>query len=246
MAPGHRWFVDICKLASSFAVFGAKAHCQFGNTGELLKRQPQCTGHRAGEFPTSWVITKDNSRHSLCKAGAIFLDLSFQLSAVSVSNIQKQRLCMKHDFCLVVRALLFSDCGWLSSSNLVPFVQTMPHSKVQALPSQRSPPWLCLYGGTWACLHPEAAAHWWKVTGSFTGSWCYGEPRVDVGSEGGDPRPFFLFVCFRYLFIWLCRVFTASSRIFSWGMQALSYSMWDLVPLTRDQTWAPCIGHVES
>ena len=39
----------------------------------------------------------------------------------------------------------------------------------------------------------------------------------------------------KYLFIWLCRVLVASCGIFSCGM-------WDL-SLTRDRTWAPCIGN---
>ena len=48
-----------------------------------------------------------------------------------------------------------------------------------------------------------------------------------------------------YLFIWLCQVLVASG--------IFSCSMWDLQlrhvgssSLTRDQTWAPCIGSTES
>ena len=93
MAPGYRWYVDIGKLTSPFAIFGVKTHCQFSNTGELLKGQAQTQGR--AEFPTSWVVTKNNSRHLLSKAGAIFLHTSFPVSAVSVSNTQKQGQCME-------------------------------------------------------------------------------------------------------------------------------------------------------
>ena len=46
-----------------------------------------------------------------------------------------------------------------------------------------------------------------------------------------------------YLFIWLCRVLVAAGRLLSHGMQTLSCSMHvGSSSLSRDRTWAPCIG----
>ena len=63
----------------------------------------------------------------------------------------------------------------------------------------------------------------------------------------------YLFI-FKYLFIWLCRVlvaargiFVAACGIFSCSMQALSCGMHvGSSFLTRNRTWAPCIGSTES
>ena len=41
-------------------------------------------------------------------------------------------------------------------------------------------------------------------------------------------------------------IFVAACGIFSCGMQTLSYGIWDLVPLSRDQTQALCTGRAES
>ena len=63
-----------------------------------------------------------------------------------------------------------------------------------------------------------------------------------------------------YLFVWLCRdlvaaqgIFVATCRIFSCGMwdlqlQHVGSQLWHVgsSSLTRDETWAPCIGSVES
>ena len=37
-----------------------------------------------------------------------------------------------------------------------------------------------------------------------------------------------------------------SMQIFMCDTQTLSCGLWDLVPLTRGQTWTPCIGSMES
>ena len=52
---------------------------------------------------------------------------------------------------------------------------------------------------------------------------------------------------FIYLFIWLHWVFVAARGLLSCGMQTLSCGMHvGSSSLTRDQTWAPCIGSMES
>ena len=45
-----------------------------------------------------------------------------------------------------------------------------------------------------------------------------------------------------FFLIWLCWVLVVACRIFSCGMQTLSYNMWDVSSLTRDTTRVPCIG----
>ena len=47
---------------------------------------------------------------------------------------------------------------------------------------------------------------------------------------------------FFFFLIWLRWVLVVACRIFSCGMQTLSYSMWDVSSLTRDTTRVPCIG----
>ena len=43
-------------------------------------------------------------------------------------------------------------------------------------------------------------------------------------------KSLFFFSVFTYLFIWLLQVLVGACRVFTWGMQTLSCSMWGLVP----------------
>ena len=47
---------------------------------------------------------------------------------------------------------------------------------------------------------------------------------------------------FQYMLIWLCWVLVAACRVFSWGMWALSCSMWDLVPWPGIKLGTPALG----
>ena len=46
-------------------------------------------------------------------------------------------------------------------------------------------------------------------------------------------------VLFSFLFIWLCQVLVAAHGIFNFLLQHVG-------SLTKDQTWAPCIGSKET
>ena len=46
----------------------------------------------------------------------------------------------------------------------------------------------------------------------------------------------------RCLFIWLCRVFVAACRIFSYNMQTLSCNLWHLVPCPGIELRPPALG----
>ena len=52
---------------------------------------------------------------------------------------------------------------------------------------------------------------------------------VSIGISGKGHREGFFFLNI-YLFVWIHQILVATSKIFTCGMQTLSYSMWDLVP----------------
>ena len=48
------------------------------------------------------------------------------------------------------------------------------------------------------------------------------------------------------LFIWLHQVLAVTCRdFFRCGIGTLSCSTWDLISLTKDGNWAPCVGSTE-
>ena len=64
---------------------------------------------------------------------------------------------------------------------------------------------------------------------------------VSIGISGKGHREGFFFLNI-YLFVWIHQILVATSKIFTCGMQTLSYSMWDLVPWPGIEPGPPALG----
>ena len=65
---------------------------------------------------------------------------------------------------------------------------------------------------------------------------------VSIGISGKGHREGFFFFFNIYLFVWIHQILVATSKIFTCGMQTLSYSMWDLVPWPGIEPGSPALG----
>lgn len=124
----------------SLAIFEGMTHCRFSNVWELLQGQ-QC---RAEEFPTSWVVPKNNARHSLSKARC-----NLPEHIISVSTVLFQFLTYKsrRHVCLLVRApfVFLPVDGWVPLISFR-FMQSKLHSELEAQTLQWSLSWLWSHG----------------------------------------------------------------------------------------------------
>lgn len=190
---------------------------QWLTVSSVIQENSKAQG-QAGEFPTSWVVTRNNSRHSLSKE---LRDLSAHI--VSASSVlfpfltyKSRGRVWKRDICLWVRAPFV----FLTVVGLVPFiwfwfVHSIPHRELEAQTLQGTPHGFGLTGGIWASLHTGATV---RGAGPFTWSWSWGEPHSDVENGSQELLNHLSYINNVLLYICTWNICCRELSSFLWGL----------------------------